>query len=555
MEIEMAHREALHTIRAARAGHAVAQLELGKKYLFGGAGLPKNSASALYWLDRAAQQQQEDAWVLIGSYIPFETAQHATNIQKLCFWYRRAFEAGELQAGIVFAKLVLAYSELLNDAEQRAFALHAIRVAAEAGHGEALWLWAQVCRGELFDRVHAGQPGQSRGEGKVRQQEADTSAWQVWAMQAAAKGIDAARQALETDAWDRQDYHLYLKWAWPPARALVQATPHSSRVLSTLNARDVELLKRCAHALEISRQAPPEEIQAYWETAAQAGDAQAQFTLGLLLAKMDESGQRTDTGSGRVVYKKALRWLKAAAEQGRAEAYYLISRIYLKPEFSQRDSVLAQQYLQQAAQAGHVPAQLEWAADLWRRRANENGEDVEALYWFSQAANQGSDEAQRWLGQVAASDGPQTWARQASDKLGNERVRQAHAELPLASQYLAARIELALLFGLSRAEALLLDIGKADCGHCLVIDIRQHHPRSKRRLVAMQSEKTRQAVNRIRQLFQQVDCSEHGPEGNYRRRLYRLKNLMGPAQNPVRAVPGVISRSRLQIPSLPVRSS
>ena len=70
----MANREELLVIRGARAGLASAQLALGKRYLFGGAGLPKSVATALYWLERAAHQQQDEAWILIGSHIPFEAA-------------------------------------------------------------------------------------------------------------------------------------------------------------------------------------------------------------------------------------------------------------------------------------------------------------------------------------------------------------------------------------------------------------------------------------------------------------------------------------------------
>ncbi len=554
----MAHREALQTIRAARAGHASAQLELGKRYLFGRGGVPKNSASALYWLDRAAQQKEEDAWALIGSYIPFETAQYSANVRNLTRWYQCAFEAGDLQAGIVLAKLVLAHAELLCDSKQCAAAREAIRAGAEAGHEEALWLWAQVCRGEILGGVSSGHAELESQERKSHEHNHEhkyaSEAWCQWAEKAAEKGVEAARHALVEDAWSRQDYCAYLKWMLLPAKALLQAAGRSSRILAALSEREVLMLKRCARALEVTRQMLPDEIQAFWEAAAQAGDAEAQFIIGLFLAKMDQSGQRADTGAGRVVYKKALRWLNQAAKNGMTEAYYIISKIYLKPEFSQRNSVAAQHYLQQAAQAGHVLAQLEWGGELWRRRGNENNEDVKALYWFSQAASQGNEEAAAWIRRIAGPDSPQDWARQAHEKIIANRRRQPSSPWPLTSQYMAARVELALHFGLSRAEALVLDVKKADCGHCLVVDIRDYHPRSKRRLIVIRDERMRQMVSRIRHLFSDVDNSEIGPEGNYRRRLYRLKSMMGQEQEAGHAVPGVITRSRLQRPSLPGRS-
>ena len=82
------------------------------------------------------------------------------------------------------------------------------------------------------------------------------------------------------------------------------------------------------------------------------------------------------------------------------------------------------------------------------------------------------------------------------------------------------------MFGLNRAEALLLDIGQADHGHCLVIDIRASYGRSKRRLALVETAQQRHALERIVALFDKIDCGLAGPEGNYRQRLYRLKTLL-----------------------------
>jgi hypothetical protein len=98
--------------------------------------------------------------------------------------------------------------------------------------------------------------------------------------------------------------------------------------------------------------------------------------------------------------------------------------------------------------------------------------------------------------------------------------------LVISHPLLAARLELAAVFRLSRAEALLLDIKSADQGHCLVIDIRASYGRSKRRLVAVGNAHERQLLDRVNRLFDDVDCGPNGPEGNYRQRLYRLKTLV-----------------------------
>jgi hypothetical protein len=91
---------------------------------------------------------------------------------------------------------------------------------------------------------------------------------------------------------------------------------------------------------------------------------------------------------------------------------------------------------------------------------------------------------------------------------------------------LAARLELAVAFGLSRAEALLLDIRNADHGHCLVIDIRASYGRSRRRLISVDTAQERQLLDCVALVFEHVDCGPGGPEGNYRQRLYRLRSLL-----------------------------
>jgi len=99
----------------------------------------------------------------------------------------------------------------------------------------------------------------------------------------------------------------------------------------------------------------------------------------------------------------------------------------------------------------------------------------------------------------------------------------------LSSQYpfLAARIELAYWFGLSRAEALLIDVEASDHGHCLEVDIRESHPRSRRRLVQILTGDQRQALEKATRVFDIAGIQgDSGPEGNYRQRLYRFRSII-----------------------------
>lgn len=384
----MANREELGVIRGARAGDAAAQLALGKLYLFGGTSLPRNMPTALHWLHRAARQQQAEAWMLIGSHVPFEHARHC--IDEVLPWYERAYAAGVEQAGLVLA--------------------------------------------HVAPPVVADSP--------------------VPAM---------TRSAL------------------PPA-------PAPQTVFSSHDSL---------------------------ELAAQAGDRDARLALGLWFARMDGAGKRLADGIPVVNFKRAIRWLTLAGEQGRPEAWFALSRIYMKPEFSHRSVAEAQVYLERAAELGHCYAQLECGMYAWRNRRNEADSDVRALYWLHKAAGQGCAQAQQLLDRITAAPREAAWVEVLAPA--------ALLELAVHQPLLAARLTLAAAFGLSRAEALLLDVKAADHGHCLVVDIRARYGRSKRRLIALRTARERQLLDHILCQFDQVDASV---EGNYRQRLYRLKTCM-----------------------------
>jgi TPR repeat protein len=501
----MANREELAIIRGARAGRAESQLALGRLYLFGSIGLPKSLPTALHWLDRAAQQNCVEAWQLIGNHIPFELAQQSP--QPVTAWYERAYEGGLVRAGLVFAQLVLGASDASGPA-LRAKALRALEDAARAGFAQAQWLLARE-HGAAAPQPHA----------QVQEAAAPTPAGQRWLRRAADSGVTAAQFALLEQDWEAGNWSAYLERALPLARRVAGSDAARDGACARLAPDEVTLLSRCARLVEaggMAHDVGANELHAFWELAAAEHDRHAQLSLGLWCARMRVDGKRIPGSGGAANFKKAVRWLVQAGEQGLAEAWYALSRIYIKPEFSQRNVFEAQKYLEQAAEMGYRDAQLECGNAAWRaRRENENN-DVRAVFWLQKAAAQGCPKAAAALRKIA----PRVAA--AWTGLGALLAGRELAAHPL----LAGRLELALAFGLSRAEALLLDIRNADRGHCLVIDIRASYGRSRRRLVLVETAQERQLLDRIVQLFDNVDCGPGGPEGNYRQRLYRLRTLL-----------------------------
>lgn len=549
----MANREELAIIRNARAGQVAAQLELGKLYLFGSAGLPQSLPTALHWLERAARQDCPPAWQLIGNHIPLELAQH--NAGAVAQWYERAYDDGSLHAGLVFAQLVL--DPAAAPSQQHPKAVRALEDAARAGFPHAQWLLSQ-----RQGRQPAAQPGTravppAPAAGAAGRPPARPPVSQSGQERSPRPpGAGAAQYAALDEAWTARRWDDYLERALPQARALVSERGEQGE-MRRFAPDEITLLSRCARLLDpaldgvsglqaldagaAAARCQPGEPAVFWELAAAEHDAHAQLALGLRCARMRVDGRRCSNGQVADVhvanahvanahvanaqvanFKKAIRWLNLAGEQGLAEAWYALSRIYIKPEFSQRNVADAQRYLQRAAEMGYRDAQLECGHNAWRaRRENENN-DVRAVYWLQKAAAQGSHEAVELLRKIA----PRATAAPYTE---TGRLLASHTDALAAHPLLAARIELAALFGLSRAEALLLDVGAADQGHCLVIDIRASYGRSKRRLVMVESAQEREALDRIVRLFKQVDCGPAGPEGNYRQRLYRLRTLLNVA--------------------------
>ena len=537
----MANREELAIIRGARSGRAEAQLELGKRYLFGSAGLPRSLPTALHWLDRAARQGCAESCELIGSHIPLDLARaHGT---PLAPWYERAYDGGNVRAGLVLAQLLLEEGRAAPDA-LHAKAVRALEEAARAGFADAQWLLARrpeiaagitiasgpgaagaaVQHQTATPRDRAGQAGERRAVARTGAHGADApgAPGQPWLRRAADNGLAEAQFALLEQSWTTQSWHDYLARALPLARALVDSggSKHTRR----LAPGEVTLLSRTARLLadgKGSADAASDEIHAFWELAAAEHDRHAQLAIGLWYARMQVDGTRIQGGTGAANFKKAIRWLLLAGEQGLAEAWYALSRIYLKPEFSQRNVADAQRYLERAAEMGYEVAQLECGNNAWRARRENESNDVRAVFWLQQAAAQGNAEAALALRKIAPRLDDVSHAETGA-------LRDCVGGLA-AHPLLAARLELAALFGLSRAETLLLDVVGADEGHCLVIDIRASYGRSKRRLVMVNTAQERQALDRIVRLFENVDCGPGGPEGNYRQRLYRLRTLMADA--------------------------
>lgn len=508
----MATREQIGFIRNARAGKATAQLLLGKYYLFGGAGLQKNVATALYWLHRAALRDVEEAWLLIGTHVPFDIAMRAPDPMHLSIWYERAYGSGVVQAGLVWARLLLARPGGMTEAGLHCRILAALEAAANAGIVDAQWLLAQELK-KASRVAYEQEAAPAAPAGMTRSGKAIEKGALEWAMRAAANGVLQAQHALADRAWSLQDRPAFLQWSTPVAQAIAQRSSGRGAA-AALSEKEATLLTRYARARAETQDVDADEIERCWELAANAGDKDAQFALGLWYANIDERDDRLVRSTRKSSYKKAIHWLTAAGEQGMAKAWYALHHVYVRPNtgLTEHSAADVQRCLERAAERGHSAAQLELGKACWRGRRAREGNDVRAAWWLQKAAAQGEADALALLRTVAGDATPAPWAEAARQRFTHDMVG--------THPFLAARIELAALFGLSLPEALLLDMNAADNGHCLVVDIRTLHARSKRRLILIRTGEERLALTRITRRFANIDCGSGGPEGNYRQRLY-----------------------------------
>ncbi|NCW85242.1 MAG: sel1 repeat family protein [Oxalobacteraceae bacterium] len=391
----MANREELLIIRSARAGHPQAQLALGKRYLFGSTNLPQSHPTALHWLEKAAEQNQQEAWMLIGEHVSYAVALQAEDPLRVALWYERAFEGKSARAGLVFAMLVFS-CWLRADDGLRQKSMRALTGAAEAGLADAQWLLAQQLG--LHELLSGGPQPVTAQINKRRSQIIEL------VTKAALGGIADAQYAMADYWWQQGDANKFLLWALPIAQ---------------------DLDRRC-HGPSIHRITPSKTQLSLFLRCAQAIMGQAEVNLRL-----------------------------------------------------------AERYMRIAAEGGDAKAQLEYG--------NRIAPPVRRTEWA-----------------IAA---------------------RASFNRDVSSQYpfLAARVELAYWFGLSRAEALLINVESSDHGHCLEVDIRKSHPRSRRRLIQVETGEQRRALERAARIFDIAEPHGRvGPEGNYRQRLYRFRSIFSP---------------------------
>jgi TPR repeat protein len=134
-----------------------------------------------------------------------------------------------------------------------------------------------------------------------------------------------------------------------------------------------------------------------WSTAAEQGDARAQFSLGA----MYRNGEGVAPNA-----TEAANWYRKAASQGHAQAQYSLGVLYQNGTGVTKDDAIAASWYLQAARQGYVQAQYNIAV-MYQLGTGVQNDPVEALAWLILANSNGHPGAEATGGRLAQTMKPE----------------------------------------------------------------------------------------------------------------------------------------------------
>jgi len=403
-------------LKAAQQGHDHAQYRLGRMYAEG-MGVPQDHAQARQWWLKAAQQGSD--------YAQYEAQYHLGQLyakglgvpkdeSQVLSWWLKAAQNGSFMAGSQLGKM---YAKGGAHAQEITKFFAQSHAAAQQNDAQAQynlsWMYAYGAGVERDDTQALQWAGKAAAQGHAPAQSQKASLERRAEERAAAQAVSNKRISDLVARTERGDvkarYMLgeeYLRGgdvkkdeaqavAWffkaaqpqnlndgnvektadqekPELKTVQMWNDRARSTLGTLYANDGK------HAPEITK------IFEQSRSAAQQGDAHAQFTLGW----MYEYGAGVERD-----YVKALAWTRKAAAQGHAPAQSQQANQESRAE--ERAAALARapkriKALQTAAEDGHAHSQYMLGRSYWYGDSGIIKKDrAKAVEWFQQAAQQG----------------------------------------------------------------------------------------------------------------------------------------------------------------------
>jgi uncharacterized protein len=547
----MASREFLKIMKLARSGDALAQQKIGHIYMLGDVGVPKNSQNALLWLEKASVSIgfNEEIFNFVADHL--ELTINLSSSQAPFAWkcLLLAANAGHTRARWLIAQATSQFTPQTNQISDTpitalAFAQMSEKNWSDAGGLESFRLMAHRYLEELADLSSFSEQASAK---KLLAQ----------CLQDGRLGtldVDRSKKIIASLATQSNDLGL--------SSLLSLGFSFSQGVDASL----VPALKMHLPSLLNCKKHHQEHLPIYWaawqqlqnvdalEIAAELGHVPAQLALGLRLAKLGTNADETlntekeknktnnkkedgktaidaesKTNSGNARLKRAVYWLKLAANHGEREAWYALGLINRMPQYSGYSAEDSDLFFDKAADLGHPQAQYRKGAALWRKRAQltEEVEGLQASYWVWHASQQGVTEAQELLTKIMeslANPKKNDWYELANavTQAMTENSHRFTGEILL----MCHRVIVANQLNLSKAELLLTNVAAIQHEHGAVVDIRAELPRSTPRLILIETLEQRKALMMASKAFANAELSNSLDEGNLRQRRYRLEKLM-----------------------------
>ena len=343
-----------HFLKAANAGNAIAQFQVGRM-LLSGEGVAKDREVALSWLRKSAAQGYAEAWLALGSlYVEGEGT--PKDREEVLSWLREAAGRGNAEAQDILKKFE---EDMAMDSLPAEEMLARAYACLEGGgvpqdKAEAARWFRKAAMKDNAEAQHQLAMLYLRGDGVER----DTVKTADWLRKAANQGYGAALSQLAL---------MYEKGIGVP-QDKAQAVECYRRAAEQGHA---EAQCRFARLCRTGEGVPQDKAQAaeWYRKAAGQGCAEAQCNLGVLYG----------TGEGVAQDKaQARKWFRKAAEQGLDEAQYHLGIIFFEGDGVPQDIREAVRWLRKAANKGHREAwQLLHHGDEKLRAAYEEDRKAE----------------------------------------------------------------------------------------------------------------------------------------------------------------------------------
>jgi len=486
--------------KAARAGHAGAQLHLAVMYAQG-IGVKKNLGNALNWAFKATAAGNIEAKSYVQQLLNRVNAKASAGDPAAQFVLARIYEQGQgLHADKNKAELWLRQSAASGNAgAQFHLAELLLRRNSPQALQEAAGLYLSAARqGNMQAAAKIGAM-YAIGQG-IRKNHADAV---LWLEKAARSGQSAAQSNLGILLASEQQDKQAVVWLNKAAESGETDAQNNLAVMLALG-RGVKQNMRTA--LKLFRQAAAEDALAQYnlgllyarnigilqqnesaadwlEKAQTGGDVQARLLLGLLydlgrgvIANTQTAkhwyGLAANAGNADAIYNlaalhyrktefnKAFELFKRVAEADDVEAQNIVASMYQQGQGTGLDMQQSVQWYKRSAEHGYAPAQFN-LGNMYRKGDGLDQQDKTAFFWYRKASRQGFAPAQNALAYMYAEGRGVAENRQQAfvwlQKAADQGLNIAENNVPLLKQKKGGFTLTSLVVGIQVRAAILTE--------------------------------------------------------------------------------------------------